>query len=189
MPVMRMPVTGGTPQFLLSARPLSEFRCARSPSSLCVLGERSEDRRQFVFTAIDPLTGRGAELVRVDIHSEAKKLHWDLSPDGTRLAFTRTPDDPIEIFSLGANTSQTIQVRDWKNLDSLDWTADGQAFYIASGVHGGMILLRVDLLGNSTVLQRNVGDASAFARPSPDGRHLAIFDYRVDGNIWSLENF
>jgi len=189
MQFMRMPVAGGTSQFLLTARPLSEFRCARSPSSLCVLAERSENRRQFVFTAFDPLTGRGAELARVDIHSEAKKLHWDLSPDGTRLSFTKTPDDPIEILSLGTKVTQTIRLKGWTNLDSLNWTAKGDGFFIYSGVHGGMVLLQVDLHGNVTVLQRNNGNASGFARPSPDGRHLAIYDYRVDGNIWTLENF
>jgi hypothetical protein len=37
--------------------------------------------------------------------------------------------------------------------------------------------------------QRNQGGAAAFARPSPDGRPLAIQDYRIEGNIWTLENF
>jgi len=187
--VMRIPVTGGTSQLVLTARPYSEFRCAKSPAALCVLAERTDDRTQFVFTAFDPISGRGAELARIDIHSEAKKLHWDLSPDGSRLAFTKTPDDPIEILSLLTNSTHTLPVRGWGNLDSLDWTAKGDGFFIYSGVHGGMVLLHVDLRGNAVVLQRNLGDAAAFARPSPDGRHLAIQDYRIQGNIWTLENF
>jgi Tol biopolymer transport system component/DNA-binding winged helix-turn-helix (wHTH) protein len=189
MKITRISLTGGSSEMILTARPLSEFRCAKSPANICVLSERSEDRKQFIFTAFDPLQGRGAELARVDIHSEAKKLHWDLSPDGTRLSFTRTPNDPIEILSLNTNTTETIHVKGWDNLESLDWTADGTGFFIAGGVHGGMVLLHVDLQGKATVLLRNRGDAAVFAIPSPDGRHLAIQDMRIDGNIWTLENF
>jgi hypothetical protein len=52
-----------------------------------------------------------------------------------------------------------------------------------------MVLLHVDLHGNAHVLQQNQGTAAAFARPSPDGRHLAFQDFRIEGNIWTLENF
>jgi serine/threonine protein kinase len=189
MKIMSMPVAGGASELVLSARPYSEFRCARSASSSCVIGERTEDRKQFVLTAFDPLKGRGAELVRIDLDSEAKKLHWDLSPDGTRVAFTKTPQAPIEILFLDGEATQSIHVKGRGNLESLDWTADGEGFFVANGVHGGMELLLVDLQGNAHVLQKNQGDAETFARPSPDGRHVAIYDYRIEGNIWTLENF
>lgn len=187
--VMRVPVTGGPSQLVLTARPYSDFRCARSPSALCVINELSADRKQFVFTAFDPLKDRGAELARVDLDSEAKKFHWDLSPDGSRLAFWKTPQAPIEILSLNGDATQSYHVKGWDNLDSLDWTADGKGFFVFDRVHGGMVLLHVDLQGNARVLQKNQGDASAFCRQSPDGRHLAIGDLRVDGNIWTMENF
>jgi serine/threonine protein kinase len=187
--VMRVPLGGGPSQLVLTALPYSEFRCAKSPSSLCVLIERTEDRKQMVMTAFDPLIGRGAELARIDLDSEAKKFHWDLSPDGTRIAFTKTPQAPIEILSLQGAATQSFYVQGWDNLDSLDWTADGDGFFIADGVHGGMVLLHVDLHGNAHVLQQNQGTAAAFARPSPDGRHLAFQDFRIEGNIWTLENF
>ena len=189
MQVMRMPVVGGTSLLVLTARPYSEFRCARLPSSVCVISERTEDRKQMVMTAFDPLQGRGAELARIDLDSEAKKLHWDLSPDGTRIAFTKTPQAPIEILSLRGDATLRFYVKDWDNLESLDWTADGEGFFIADGVHGGMVLLHVDLRGKAQVLYKNEGAAAAFGRPSPDGRHLAIPDFRIDGNIWTLENF
>lgn len=189
VPVMRMPVTGGTSLLVLTARPYSEFRCARSPSSVCVISERTEDRKQMVMTAFDPLQGRGADLARIDLDSEAKKFHWDLSPDGTRIAFTKTPQAPIEILSLRGDATRSFYVKGWDNLESLDWTADGEGFFIADGVHGGMVLLQVDLRGNAQVVQKNEGTAAAFGRPSPDGRHLAMPDFRVDGNIWTLENF
>jgi DNA-binding winged helix-turn-helix (wHTH) protein/Tol biopolymer transport system component len=187
--IMRMPVAGGTSQLVLTARPYSEFRCARFPSTVCVLIELSEDRKQFLFTQFDPLKGRGAELARVDLDSEAKKLHWDLSPDGTRIAYFRTPQEPIEIISLRANAPHSFYVKGWDNLDSLDWTADGNGFFISDGVHGGTVLLQVDLLGSAKFMQNFPGGANLWTRPSPDGRHLVIKEYRIDGNIWTLENF
>ena len=189
MQVMRMPLAGGTPLLVLTARPYSEFRCARSPSSVCVICERSEDRKQMVMTAFDPLQGRGAELARIDIQNEAKKFRWDLSPDGTRICFTRNPQEPIEILFLDSHATQIIHVKDWNNLESLDWDTNGEGFFVADGVHGGMVLLQVDLQGNPQVLQKFQGAGGLWARPSPDGRHLAISEYRIDGNIWTLENF
>jgi serine/threonine protein kinase/Tol biopolymer transport system component len=189
MQVMRMPVVGGTPLLVLTARPYSEFRCARSPSSLCVITERTDDRKQMVMTAFDPLQGRGAELARIDLDSEAKKFHWDLSPDGTRIAYTRTPQEAIEILSLRDDATRTLYVKGWDDSGSLDWTADGEGFFIAAGVHGGTVLLHVDLQGNAHVLQKNQGTAAVFARPSPDGRHMVIGGFRIEGNIWTLENF
>ena len=189
MQVMRMPLAGGASVLVLTAHPYSEFRCARSPSSLCVLGERTEDRKQIALTAFDQFQGRGVELARIDLDSEAKKLHWDLSPDGADLAFTKTPQAPIEILSLSSGATHSFYVKGWDNLESLDWAADGKGFFIADGVHGGMVLLHVDLQGNAHILQNYQGTAAASARPSPDGRHLAIQGFGIAGNIWTLENF
>jgi eukaryotic-like serine/threonine-protein kinase len=189
MRVMRMPLAGGTSLLVLTARPYSEFRCARSPSFLCVISERTEDRKQMVLTAFDPMQGRGAELARIDIHNEAKKFRWDLSPDGTRICFARNPQEPIEILSLDSHPTQIIHVKGWDNLESLDWNTAGEGFFVADGIHGGMVLLDVDLRGNAQVLQKFQGGAALSARSSPDGRHLAISEYRIDGNIWTLEDF
>ena len=187
--VMRIPVNGGIPQFVLNTRQYSEIRCARSPSTLCVISERSEDRKQIVFTAFDPPKGRGAELARIALNTEPRKFHWDLSPDGARICFNKTAQSPIEVFSLLGRSTQTIRVKDWDNLESLDWAADGKGFFVAIGVHGGEVLLHVDLQGNAQVLRKSQGASASFGRPSPDGRHLAIQDRRIDGNIWTLENF
>src|ERR1700726_871273 len=187
--VMRVPLSGGPSQLVLSASPFSEFRCARSPSTLCVLAERAGNRKEFIMTAFDTLKGRQAELARIDIYSEAKKFHWDLSPDGTHLCFTRNPRGPIETLSVDNRATETIHVKDWNNLESLDWDADGEGFFVGSGVHGGMALLHVNLQGDARVLQEIPGSAALFARPSPDGRHLAFHEFRIEGNLWTLEKF
>ena len=48
--------------------------------------------------------------------------------------------------------------------------------------------MHVDLLGNTKVLWHSNSVAS-FARPSPDGRHLAIYESRQGANMWMMENF
>jgi len=187
--ILRVPLSGGASQLVLTANPFSEFRCARSPSALCVLAERSADRKQFIMSAFDPWKGRGPELTRIDLQNEAKKFHWDLSADGTRICYTRNPQEPIEILTLDSHTTQTIRVKDWNNLESLDWDASGEGFYAADGVHGGMALLYVDLQGKAQFLQKIPGAGALYARTSPDGRHLAMHVMRIEGNIWTLENF
>jgi serine/threonine protein kinase len=187
--VMRVPVTGGTSQLALTARPFSDFRCARSPSILCVISELAEDHKQFVLTAFDPLQGRGAEVARIDTGASARSFQWDLSPDGTRICIIKNAQAPIEILSLRGHATQTIPVKGWNNLESLYWAADGKGFLISNGVHGAEVLLHVDLQGNAHVLWKNQGGAWTLGRPSPDGRHLAIQDFRIEGNMWTLQNF
>jgi Tol biopolymer transport system component len=188
--VMRVALTGGPSQLVLTARRFSEFRCARSPSTLCVISELAEDRKQFIFTAFDLLKGRGPELARVAIATQAKLFLWDLSPDGTRVCIIKNPQAPIEILSLRSHATQTVRVKDWTNFgESLNWAADGKGFFVSAAVHGGAVLLNVDLQGNVHVLRTDKGNAFTVAWPSPDGRHLAIQEFRIEGNIWTLENF
>jgi DNA-binding winged helix-turn-helix (wHTH) protein/Tol biopolymer transport system component len=187
--LLRMPIAGGAFTQILTVLPYSEFRCSRSPSTLCMISERSENRRQMVMTAFDPLQGRGAELFRIDLENEPRKFGWDLSPDGTRVAYRRTPEEPIEIISMDGRVKETIHLKGWNNLGSLDWDASGAGFYIADGIHGAMVILHVDLKGNAIILEKSAGVAAAYVRPSPDGRYVAIQKFGINGNIWTLENF
>jgi len=64
--------------------------------------------------------------------------------------------------------------------------------------------LHVDLRGNSHVLwqqkgsiapwnvplvHRLGGPSASWAVPSPDGRHLAIYNWTLSANMWMIENF
>jgi Tol biopolymer transport system component len=51
------------------------------------------------------------------------------------------------------------------------------------------VLSYLDLRGNAHVLWVNPNGWSIWARPSPDGRHLAIEHVSATGNIWMMENF
>ena len=164
--------------------------CANSPATLCTIAEQSQDQKQLIFTALDPLNGRGRELTRFDTDPDGYYV-WALSPNGTRIAVLNKPAGPIHILSLGGKATQEVNVKGWPSLDSVTWAADGASFFVSSPVQQGSVLLHVDIRGNSQVLWKKEGIPGTlqYAIPSPDGRHLAISNWTFDGNIWMMENF
>jgi Tol biopolymer transport system component len=188
-PVMRVSIAGGLSQRLFIARTFSLLSCARSPSGLCVIGEPTEDRRQLIITAFDPLKGRGAELFKFALVANDNNWFLDLSPDGTRVAATRTLAGPIYILSLGGQVLQQVQVKGW-NIGFLNWAADGKGLFVTASIRNGKELLHVDLKGNAHALWEDTGGSGETeAYPSPDGRHLAFHSWTRDGNMWLLQNF
>ncbi len=187
-PVMRIPIDGGPSERVFTAKPNSLPFCAKSPSHLCVIAEPTEDGKQMIFAAFDPLNGRGAELTRFDLDQNALSA-FDLSPDGARIAAFRNPAGPIYILSLRGLATQEVHVKGWSNLKSLNWTADGKGLFVSTDndIPSGAALLHVDLHGNASILWTQflaIGIA-----PSPNGRHLAFSGTSLDTNIWMIENF
>jgi serine/threonine protein kinase len=189
-PVMRVPISGGPSQLLFTARPGRSFiSCARPPSELCAIAEPNEDRKQVIISTVDPLKGRGPELVRFALDPNENGWFWDLSPDGTRVAATRSPAGPIYILSVHGEPIREIKVNGWSNLQEFSWAADGRGLFLVVGVPGKHVLLHVDLQGNARVLWENAGaSGETLALPSPDGRHLAIQSWVTNGNLWMMEN-
>jgi eukaryotic-like serine/threonine-protein kinase len=157
------------------------------------------------FTAFDPLIGRGRELIRFDIDPAAAANYvWDLSPDGTRFAIIKYSEGRIHILPLGRQTPQEIVVKGWNSLQSVDWAADGRGLFASSLTTGSSALLHVGLHGEAHVLWEQKGSiapsggpfdeptggpSAPWAVPSPDGRHLAIYEWSLSSNIWMMENF
>lgn len=187
--VMRVPVAGGPPQLVLAARPHSQIFCARSPSNLCLIGERTEDRKQIILRAFDPLKGLGAEVTRFDLDPDDDRWTLAVSTDGTRIAATRNPEGPIHVLSLRGQPAQKINVKGRKGILRLDWAPDGKGLYVSSEAQGGAELLYVNFQGDSLGLWKNRAGNFTAGLPSPDGRHLAIMGLAFDGNIWMTENF
>jgi len=189
-PVMRVSVTGGPSQQLFTARTFSLMTCARFPSALCVIGEPTEDGKHLIVTAIDLLKGRGPELFRFALVENDDNWCLDLSPDGTRVAVTRTLAGPIYILSLDGQVLQQFQVKGWNHLQSLIWAADGKGLFVTVGIRNGRKILHVDLQGNAHALWEDTGgSAETLAHPSPDGRHLVFDGWTTSGNMWMMENF
>ena len=186
--IMRVPIQGGSPQLMLAAKIEEWPRCARSPSSLCTIAERTQDRKQIIFTALDLVKGRGRELARSDTEATAD-YHWDLSPDGTRIALLKHRDAKVQILSLNGAAPQHVTSKERKTLSSVVWTADRKGLFVSSYTARGAEMLHMDLQGNTRLLWEHPGGIEIYGVPSPDGRHLAMRGWNVEGNMWMMEKF
>ena len=191
--VMRIPASGGVPQFVLETQNFLDFGCARPPASLCVIAERSPDQKQLVITAFDPLKSRGKVLRTIENDPSHTYAHEELSPDGSTLAISRDgePEIHIRLLSLSSGSDREITVKGWSNITAHDWSPDGKGLYCGSVSPEASTLLYVDLKGNARVLWQYKGGSRFFiwGYPSPDGRYLAIGGPVTNSNVWMVEGF
>jgi len=203
--LMRVPMSGGSPEVLVeakgypgsaraprerllpSARGYPDFRCPAVPSDTCILAEA--DQNQIVFSVLDPVRGTKGELTRLDI--DPSDTFWDLSPDGSAIAFGKFDErhGSLRILPVRTGSPREVVVKAWSHLNSVGWSADGKALYVANwSAHGGS-LLRVGLNGVTEPLPQ--AGPGYFERPiaSPDGRWLAFGKVISSRNVWMIQDF
>jgi len=159
------------------------FRCPFQPSGPCVLSE--EIQGLVVFTAFDPVEGRGKVLAELP----ASRLNfWDLSPDSRWIAMGKNEETRgvIHLVSLAGEASREIQVENWTHLLSVAWASDGSALFATAFASTGAPLLRVGLDGKTHMLYRGLKYVENPVA-SPDGRYLAFGEMTQDGNAWVLD--
>jgi Tol biopolymer transport system component len=198
--LMRVPVSGGAPEFVLDARgypgsaklqhemePVTatgypDFRCASGPGSPCVLAEA--DNNRIVFSRFDSESGAKRELTRVDISRDSV---WDLSRDGSRLVIAaRLSGSPIRILDLATGTERHQLLAGSPLVYSVSWASDGKSLFVATFLIKGGSLLRVFLDGRTQLL-RQFSTWVENPIPSPDGRFLAFGEVSVNSNAWVLD--
>jgi Tol biopolymer transport system component len=203
--LMRVRVAGGSPEFVIEARGYPgpahvprdaghhltirgqpAFRCPSLPTAPCVLSEL--DQRQIVFSAFDPVQGKKGEIARVDINPFTEAF-WDLSPDGSRIAFGETDKyiGRLRILALRGGAAREITVKGWTNIDSVAWSAGGDYLFVTKWSSQGGSLLRVDLTGAAQPLRKAIMYIER-PIPSPDGRYLAFGEVSSESNAWMIEN-
>jgi serine/threonine protein kinase/Tol biopolymer transport system component len=188
----RAPLASGPPQLVLNERGFAVVNCARSPSNLCVVDQRTKG--QLVFYAFDPSRGKGGELTRVDVSPNAQYV-WDLSPDGSRIALIRSHDEQgrLQVLSLTGERSYDVVVQGGHQLGAISWAADGNGWFVSSRSEGSITLLFVDLKGQAQVLWRQSTLlrflSETWGVPSPDGRYIAFTASTLSGDAWMMENF
>jgi len=151
-----------------------------------VFCEQTADRKQLIFTALDPLKGR--ELARFDTDPTAE-YDWDLSPDASFIDIKKNREPRLSMLSLRGQEPRELIVKGWSTLINLNWAANGKGLFMSSPVQRGSVLLYVDLQGNAHPLWEQRGSLATWAIPSPDGRHLALSGWTTTANSWMLENF
>ena len=183
--IMRVPVSGGPPQLVLTALGTTDIHCTRAPANLCVFDEQQQGH--LVFTSVDPIKGRGRALATMEMEP-SMTIPWDLSPDGSQIVLTR--EGRIRLLSLKSGVTTDLAVRGWNSFGEVDWSADGNALFVSSQTPLDATLLRVDLRGEASALwHQKLNFLGTKGIPSPDGRHLAVAGYTTDSNVWMIENF
>ena len=151
--------------------------------------ERTQDGKEMVVTAFDPLKGLGAVLTRIAVDPNMENWSAYLSPDGTHIALMLGVTNRIKIFTIRGELVNEIQVKGLTGLTSSSWATDGKALFVSGHIPWGYALLRVNLDGQTQpIIKNHVPDVMG-AMPSPDGRHIALFAAGDNGNMWMIENF
>jgi len=178
--LMRVPVDGGTPEivFPLQSQQAGPF-CSKSPSNVCVILERTEDKKEAIVRTFDPVKGLGSEIKRIARDPSTDDWAAELSPDGTHIAFD------LKIVSLRGGATREIPLKGSRGVTLSSWAPDGKSLFVTVGRE----LLRVGLDGQTHTLIENRSTQLDIALLSPDGRHLAILQDGGSRNVWMMENF
>ncbi len=186
--LLRVPVSGGAEQELLSGRN-SVIACSSSPQGRCLLAEVPPENDHVSFFRLDPLHGKAEKLAELQ-RPRAGDLLWSLSPDGTQVALFEHLSGQFEILSLRDGRMRGVTISPPAHLRSLTWSAAGDGFYVCNAVIRGAQLLFVDLAGDSHKLwELHSGQTYLRALPSSDGKSLAIDATSKNSNLWALEDF
>ncbi len=184
--IMRVALTGGPPQSLGEIQSIGHIRCART-ANVCVVSDSGP--RQRVLYALDPVKGKGRELLRTGPGAPAsdEDTDWDVSPDGSSLAFTKNETQAgafqIQVRSLPGVPTCALNISGWGIARFMRWAADGEGWYVTT--LRPQTILKVELAGKAQLLTQGFFDPV----PSPDGRHAAMGARILVSNVWMLENF
>ena len=184
---MRMPISGGSPEFLLDVGVnLIDITCAKHPpSTLCAVASR--DSKGMVFFVFDLSTRQRREWAKVENAAD-----WDFFHDGSRIAVLIKDQDKsrVRIIRSSGETEREFIV-DRPEINSIYCSADGKGLYLSgTALRGVSTLYYTDLLGQARVFwQRRVWFGLITLQPSPDSRYMAMTDATIASDAWLLENF
>jgi hypothetical protein len=202
--LMRKPIGGGSSEVVLEAKALPgsaqnrylvdlptmkgppAFRCPSKSGALCVLSE--VDSHELVFYSFAPApNGARTERFRIRV-DDPNSVAWDLSPDGTRVAYAQIEGGSVSIHEreLDTKTVRDILLKGMTDLSTLSWAADGNSLFATTFAVTGSSLLHITRDGKYRVLYKGAKEVEG-ARPSPDGRYLAFGDVVSASNIWLIE--
>jgi len=189
--LMKKPMQGGK-SVVVDTRndALWKLRCAAT-TGRCVVAENNGDETTFFNFDVD--RGRGEILYRVKWGKQDTFYEWDVSPDGSAIAYvdlTSAPTD-IHIVTLrnGSATHVLVPVTDADAFRSLRWDAKGTGFVATANYASGdaWSILHISLDGTFTLLRRELNTGRTPVAASRDGRYLAFRRWEPNNNIWMLQ--
>ena len=178
---LRVALNGGAAQSVIDAQPGSAIQCPTSAQAPCVLEEFG------VFTAFDPVAGRGKVVGRVPLNTP-DVIFWSLSPDGSRIAFVHP--EFRGILELTTGVVRQLHFDHGYAPENLRWSADGKRLIGVqnpSDRGGEALIFSADPDGRTHVLARLAGEIIGDLTLSPDGQHLAFTSVTEDNNVWMID--
>jgi Tol biopolymer transport system component len=204
--LMRRPLGGGLSELILEAKGLPDsgktsyrvtlptmtgqpaFRCPSQSGTSCVLSEAGLHEVPFYSFIPEPGAAK-TEVFRVQI-DDPDGLAWDLSPDGSQIAYAEYSWRSASIHVRDVKTSLTreIPLKGLTELSTLTWSADSRSLFVTTYAVTGSSLYNVTLEGKYHLLYKGAKEVEG-ARPSPDGRYLAFGDVQSASNVWVVGGF
>lgn len=135
------------------------------------------------------MDGKKRKVATVEFDSYSVWSFWNLSQDGSRIAFGKDEGSKgrVRILPVAGDGEQEVEVKGWGWLDSVAWSSDGKSLFVDSWSPKGGSLLHVLFNGQAQVL-RKAGLWMDRPTPSPDGRYLAFGEVTSNQNAWMIEN-
>jgi Tol biopolymer transport system component len=187
--LMRVPLSGGSPEFLLDlGANVFDIACAkRPPSTLCAVA-REDPKGGLAFSTFNLSTRQSRELTKVENAGD-----WDIFHDGSGIAVLIKDQgkNRIRIVRSSGDTEREFNVEQ-PGIRSIYCASDGKGLYLSAATPSGTTTIYyTDLRGQARVLWQEKSRISVFMiQPSPDGRYLAMSYLRPKADdVWLLENF
>jgi Tol biopolymer transport system component/DNA-binding winged helix-turn-helix (wHTH) protein len=188
VPLMRVPLAGGTPQQILKANWITNHQCARAPASVCIYSVMEDG--SLTFFTFDPFQGKGSQVFQMK-DGLPQLYNWSLSPDGTTLAIAKGKwgdEEPrIHLVPVNGSADRWLTVPGWPGTASLDWAADSKGLWASSVGEEENTLLYIDLQGRAFPVWHPRKMSVGWAIPSRDGRYVALNVSSGSANVWMVE--
>lgn len=167
----------------------SQFRCALL-APVCLLSEELVGSLRFSELDFERHNAKFVASLKIPV---VDSYDWDISPDGNRVAAVHSSlsDNSVRILTLADGSVHDIPVPGWVELDSISWSKDGTAVYLAVNQPKNSAILRLDMNGAVNVVWRSESANSVeFPMQSPDGQNLAFtVESTGESNAWALSKF
>jgi serine/threonine protein kinase/Tol biopolymer transport system component/class 3 adenylate cyclase len=174
--IMRVPVKGGLAEPILDhIRPVG-VTCAAVPR--CIFAEIQGD--DMVISELDPLKGRGPELLRTRASLFA---NFDISRDGQQILYGHAErDQHLTLYDLRTHKSSDIHIEKYGNMNDMGYAPDGHSLYMSFWAPGAA-LVKVGLDGRAQLLRETPLGVTGYA-VSPDGRQIVFGETQGEANVW-----
>ena len=116
----RVPIGGGTPEFLFEVSRPEAAQCTNRTANFCVFGSNSDDGRQMLLMRFDPASGNRKELLRVPTEP-GHRAQWGISPDGSIVAVIKSDFtmNQLSFISVADSRTRDFKIEGYDQLNSI----------------------------------------------------------------------